>query len=611
MAAPSGAIRAGRAFVEMFADPSALIRTMEAAKKRVEAFGKHMGKIGLTAAAAGGAVFAPLAKLFSRAVEEGADVAGLARRYQMPVAALSELKNAFAEAGVEGQEFGSTLDNLASQIAAAADANGELIPGLQGLRGNMLIGMDPARQLEAVFDAFERIQSVSDQINVAKQLGMEKLLPWLKKGKAGLEELRAQGAKNNEGWGAQDAADAEQVFKEYQQTLRSVKATILEVGKALLPTGQDFASVGADIRRNLEAAREWIRDNRQIIVIVTAVAGAVLAGGLAIAGFGGAVAVVAPIIGGLIIAVKATVAVVGALVGPLGLVVAAVAAAGVGLYLLATRTEAGRAALADLKGAMADAAEFIKGSWNGITDAISAGDFKLAFEIGLKSAEVAWKTFIVKLTTTWVGFKSVFVDTWEDATGWIAKAMVHLGASIEKNLLGVIRKIVDGFNSVAGAIDDSLTIKIPALRSDAEIERERDNLKEGIDQLTKAEKRRRNEFRKGQVDEAQSALDIAKEQLEILKRQAEEASKKAEWDRIPWIEYEDETEETRKPPSFSALSEMAKGTFGGASIQQALGYGDNVGQRQLDAQLGIQSNTAKTAAAVEKLLDKPGATFTA
>lgn len=595
----------------MFADPSALIRTLETAKKRVLEFGKFTAKLGATAAAAGSAAFAPIAKMFTSAVEEGADISKLASQFGTTAEQVSTLRGAFAQAGVGATDFSSAMESLAGKISNAADGNGFLLDSLQSLgTGKELMGKGIDEQFDIIAERIKSIPNAIDQMRAANELGLGSMLPALKKGKAGLDELRAAAVANGDAMSGEQAEQAMEVQKEYNRVMLAAKSTLLEVGKALLPTGASFTSIGADIRSTLSDIRTWIQSHREIIIGVTAAAGALLAGGAAIAAFGGAVSIAAPIIGGLILAVKATVAVVASLFSPLGLIVAAVAAVGIGLYLLATRTEAGQAAFAKLKTMVGEAADFIKGSWKGITDAIGAGDFSLAFSIGLKTAEVAWKGFVLKLTEGWVWFKNVFVDTWEDATGWLAKAFVSVAASIEKTLSSVLKRIVDGFNSVAGAIDESLTIKIPGLRSDAEIDNVTKGLQAEIDKITEAEKKRRGAFRAGQIADAKTALDIAKEQLETLKQQAAEAAKKADWDKIPWLEIdEDEAAPQKSAPSIAALSEAAKGTFGSSSIQQALGYGDNVGQRQLDAQIGIQAAAERTAAATEKIADKPPAKF--
>jgi hypothetical protein len=78
-------IRAGRAFVELFADDSKLVRGLRAAEKKIRAFGDGIRNIGLKMAGLGAAVVSPLvaaAKAFS---VMGDDVAKMARRTGRPM----------------------------------------------------------------------------------------------------------------------------------------------------------------------------------------------------------------------------------------------------------------------------------------------------------------------------------------------------------------------------------------------------------------------------------------------------------------------------------------------------------------------------------------------
>lgn len=52
----SGAIRAGRAFVELFADDSKLVRGLKSAQKKLEGYGKGVRSSGLKMMALGGAI---------------------------------------------------------------------------------------------------------------------------------------------------------------------------------------------------------------------------------------------------------------------------------------------------------------------------------------------------------------------------------------------------------------------------------------------------------------------------------------------------------------------------------------------------------------------------
>jgi len=66
----SNSIRAGRAFVELFADDSKLVRGLRRAEKRLKAFGDRIRNFGLKIAGAISAVTAPLGVLTIRAAAE-------------------------------------------------------------------------------------------------------------------------------------------------------------------------------------------------------------------------------------------------------------------------------------------------------------------------------------------------------------------------------------------------------------------------------------------------------------------------------------------------------------------------------------------------------------
>ncbi len=607
MAGGGSAIRAGRAFVELFADSNQLYRALEGAKRRVLDFAKTTAKIGAGIGAAGSAIFAPLAKFFTDAVNDAASVDMLAKRLGSTAENISVLRGAFAQAGVSSEEFGSSMESLSQKISHAADSRDELISGLTGLRGDFLLGKGLDEQLDLIAEKIKNIPLAVDQLRVASELGLGGMVEVLKKGKAGLDAMRQAAIANGDALSSDDAKTATEIQKEYNRTLLAIKSTLLSVGKALLPAGKDIAAFGADIRSALTTARDWIVQNKGVITTVAAVAGAMVAGGAAIAAFGGAVALIAPAIGGLITALGVLKVAFLAVASVSGLWVAAFATIGAGLIYLVSRTQFAKDAWADFKGSVADAADFIKGSWKGVTDALSAGDFSLAWAIVVKSAEVAWDTFIVKLTTTWIGFKVVFVDTWEEATGFLAKAFVTVAATIEKILSGIIGNVVKMWNDVAGEIDSSLKITVPGLRSSDEIDKEKKDTIAAIDEITAAEKKRRFEARVGELGAAKADLDKAKAELEELKKTAaDEAGKQygGLFDRIGGLAKNKKKDESGGLPSVTQLFANQKGIFGGNAAQQ-LGVGDQTAQRNLEANLGTQTATAAMAKYLEEIKNRP------
>src|SRR6185437_10759390 len=345
---------------------------------------------------------------------------------------ISTLKGAFAQAGVSGEEFGGILSGLSEKIASAADSRDELIQGLQGLRGDMLLGKDLDTQLDAIAEKFKTIVAREDQIRVANQLGLGGMIEHLKKGKAGMDALRAAAVANGDVMSGEDAKAASEIMKQYNRTLMAVKSTLISVGKTLLPTGKGFAEFGQDIRDGLGVVREWVAANKATIVIVAGVAAGFVAAGVALGTLSAAVMIAIPIITGLQMAITATGAILAAIASPIGIAAVAVGAIVAAFAYLWSTTEEGKGTLRDIKDAFSDFVDFLGGSWQGVKDALAAGDWGLAFKIGVATADVAWKKFVNGLTIAWVGFKDHFVDTWHEAIRDISKAMVNAAQLLQK-----------------------------------------------------------------------------------------------------------------------------------------------------------------------------------
>jgi hypothetical protein len=114
--AKSTSIRAGRAFVELFADDSKLVRGLRRAEQKLKAFGDSIRNLGLKMVGVGSAILAPLAasaKLFG---SYGDSVAKMARRTGLSVAALSELQFAAGQSGVEVSELENGLRRMQRMI---------------------------------------------------------------------------------------------------------------------------------------------------------------------------------------------------------------------------------------------------------------------------------------------------------------------------------------------------------------------------------------------------------------------------------------------------------------------------------------------------------------
>ena len=153
-------IRAGRAFVELFADDTKLVRGLRLAEKKLKAFGNSVRNLGLKTVAFGSAILAPLAasaKLFSGF---GDSVAKMARRTGLTVEALSELQYAAGQSGVEVSELENgfrrmqrTIYDADRGLSTATDAFADL-----GVTVANLEGLSPEQQFKLLAERISRIE---------------------------------------------------------------------------------------------------------------------------------------------------------------------------------------------------------------------------------------------------------------------------------------------------------------------------------------------------------------------------------------------------------------------------------------------------------------------
>ncbi|MFQ5733190.1 MAG: phage tail tape measure protein, partial [Planctomycetaceae bacterium] len=112
MAASAKGIRAGKAFVELFADDSKLVRGLRSAQRRLRAFGRSVTQMGRRMAVASIATLAPIAvatKIF----------AGFSDQMAKVKAVTGASAGAFESLTARAKELGRTTSFTASQVAGA------------------------------------------------------------------------------------------------------------------------------------------------------------------------------------------------------------------------------------------------------------------------------------------------------------------------------------------------------------------------------------------------------------------------------------------------------------------------------------------------------------
>ena len=414
-------IRAGKAFVELFADDSRLVRGLRRAEKKVKAFGDSVRKLGLKTTAVGSAMLAPLAasaKLFST---YGDGVAKMARRTGLSVEALSELQYAAGQSGVEVSELENgfrrmqrTIYDAGRGLSTAKDAFADL-----GVGAAQMESLTPEQQFKLLAERISKIEDPTRRAALAMTIfgrSGTQLLPLMADGARGIELLQAEARSLGLTMATKDAEAAE-VFGDTLDSLwKVVRMGAFNIGATLAPTLQDLT---VKLMHAAMAASDWIKRNRGFIVSALKVAAVVVAVGIGltvlgaiISGLGTAFGVLATVVATVMAILKTLATVIVFLTSPVGLVIAGLAALGAVLLHV---TGAGAKALAWLGERFTALKDDALASFGGIADALAAGDIGLAARILWLALKMEWTRGVNFLEKVWLDFRNFFIRIGYDA----------------------------------------------------------------------------------------------------------------------------------------------------------------------------------------------------
>ncbi|HEY4309081.1 MAG TPA: hypothetical protein VGN12_06480 [Pirellulales bacterium] len=261
-------------------------------------------------------------------------------------------------------------------------------------------------------------------------------------GEKGLQALIERARELGLVMSSEDAKSAEEyrvALVDLQATLRAITASI---GGAVAPILTDMAK---RMQATAQRVGEWVRGNRALIAQAFQIAKGVAYAGTAITLLGTAIAGVGVLMGTIATGFTVLVASVTALLSPVGLLVAGLA--GMGAYFLYARGT-GVAAMSALGGAFLQLKDLAAETFGGISDALSAGDLKLA-------AQILWAT----LKAEWVRGTNAIGEIWNEALA----GFNELAAKIAPRIVDAWAAVKTGFvKSVAymGDIWDSLALRM-------------------------------------------------------------------------------------------------------------------------------------------------------
>lgn len=435
--ASSQGIRAGKAFVELFADDSKLVRGLKAAEKRLKAFGAGVQSIGTKLFGLGAATVAPLLGAANIFNEFGSQLDDMSQRTGISAEALSALGYAAKLSGTDLETLEGGVRKMQRFLVEAAQGSKSAESTLSrlGLRLSDLGRLTPDQQFELLSDRISKIKDPAIRAATAMEIFGKTgtaLLPMMQDGAKGIEEFKQQARALGLVISNEDAKAAA-AFGDTLDTLWGVlKVGVFAIGSALAPLLQDLATSAIRVTK---AISDWVRQNKDLIVTVFKIAAGVAAAGAVlvvlgtlISGVGAAFGVAASFITGVGTVLGVIGTTIAALLSPIGLVAAAIV--GLGGYLLYV-SGAGSEALQWLADAFSALKDDALAAWQGIGDALAAGDLALAAKILWLTLRMEWQKGVAFLQEHWLAFKEFFLSVATDAFYGVVGLLIDAWAGLQ------------------------------------------------------------------------------------------------------------------------------------------------------------------------------------
>jgi len=574
-------IRAGAAFIELYANDNRLVRGLKRAQRRLRAFGDSVSSIGKRMAAISTAAFAPVGLISIKAASDAQET-------------LSRFEQVFGTQAKAAREF---ADAMAKEVGRSKFAVIDALSTFQSFFVGLGFGPEKARGLSEALQTlatdFASFNNLSDAegmqrfisalsgsgevldrfgINIKQAALQQELLRMgITKSFQSVTEQEKALARLNiimKAMGSQGAiGDAVRTAGSFANRMKALKGnlhdTAVEIGRALLPVVTPMVEKLAHIVR---VTGDWIKQNQELVATIFKVAAGIALAGVVLVAIGTGIVAIGAIFGGfagIIGGVGTAIGVMGtalaAILSPIGLVITGVV--GVGAVILHSTGSAGKA-IGWLGDRFNELKAFTGGVFQGIRDALAAGDMALAAkilwlslkvvwekgaaalkgvwlevkrffvgnaqkmwfgamaaaQIGFHGLEVAWIETTSFMSKTWTRFTTGFQKIWETATSFVAKRMLEIQGLFDDSL---------DVDAAKKGIDDDLNAKLNELDAAA---RNKLDSRERKRQQDRADSKELNDLTLAEIgrqfEEAQQALDEKTgEKIAEAKKALEDARK--------------------------------------------------------------------------------------
>jgi len=433
----AGDIRAGGAFVELFTKDTLLEKGLAEAKEKVAKLGEALVGIGEKLSLAGAAITAPFIEAAKTFAETGASLHDMSLRTGISAETLSTLGFVAKQSGTDIGMAEMAIRRMQRAILEAAEGLEEPKRAfdLLGISVENLFKMSPDEQFSAIAEAMNKIENPSAKAGVAMQLfgrSGTMLLPML----GNLKQLTAQAREFGLAWTDKEADKAKHLSDSFDLLHAVGSKLAATIGSALAPVLERLA---VDVARVGKGMMDFAETHQELIVNITKTGVALVAAGAAFITLGLAVKTLAVAIGfatsvftGFRVALSLLFIPITALPLQIGLVVAAM-----GAWTAYAMTSS--RSISDSFGGISEVLGTLKedaiSAFQGIADALKAGDIALAAKILMSSLKVEWLKGTTELAKIWADWGIDIRQAFADISTSMASTWIDLMASLKSHSL--------------------------------------------------------------------------------------------------------------------------------------------------------------------------------
>ncbi|HEX4123769.1 MAG TPA: hypothetical protein VHY37_03520 [Tepidisphaeraceae bacterium] len=475
--AAAGAVKS--AFSAMGKAAEALHKPLDALQKKLESIGNGlkdagsaMRDSGAKMIGAGAAIGAPLLGTAGAYAKEGSDIARASETTGVKAPALSQLKYAASDAGVEFDALTDSLSKMQRNLYQAGEGSKETADAFSkiGLTVAQLKSMSPEQQFKAIATGLTKLSNETDRTGVTMTIfgrSGQELRPLLDEGGKGINDLMKKADSLGLTMSSETAAAALDFDKTLKDLWEVVGMGAVKIGSTLAPALKQAA---ISLTGAASAVGDFLTKHSGLVVAAMLGAGAVAGLGVAVVAVGTALSALGTIAGVAAGGIGLVTGAIGLMLSPIGLIVAAIGAAG---YALINLGGVGRTVGNYLSGAFGVMKEDAVGAFGGITNALSSGQWGLAAQIAWAFIKVEFQrgkavvqglwastmtalkegwSLAVEYLSNWDGIKTAaekamawLVNAWHNAIHYVADELQNMFMTTGKKELTAELKRIDSF----------------------------------------------------------------------------------------------------------------------------------------------------------------------